>query len=88
VIDEARARGCTAVLVIDDDTGRSYHVQLQTLATLGRRLNYGSGDQIALALRHWRQEPADNPQPAPVSRETPPQHEPNPQMALFGEVTR
>lgn len=95
VIDEAKGRGCTAVLVIDDDTGRSYHAQLSTLAAYGQPFNYGRGDQIRLPLRHWRQEPAVDPAPAAVAA-TPaqpqPQRQPEPmpqaQMTLFGEVTR
>lgn len=96
VIDEAIARGCTAVMVIDHDTGRTYYSEMQNFLELGQRFNYGKGDQVRLALRHWRLrlEQSANPAPAAAAVATTPaaatvaQPEPAPQLSLFGEVTR
>ena len=95
IVDEAIARGCTAVLVIDHDTGRTYYTEMQTFLDQGQRFNYGRGDQIRLPLRMWRQKPGPagdttpaQPGAAPAAA-TVPQLEPQAaQMTLFGEVTR
>ena len=86
VINQAIERGCTAMLIIDKETGRSYYADMQTLLTYGQKFDFGHGEQIRLALRYWRQEPAAvATTPAPVSRETT-EPQPEPQLSLFAEV--
>jgi len=48
--------GAVVLELTDSETGTAYRAALRTLRERGRLLERGYGEQVALALEHWRTE--------------------------------
>jgi hypothetical protein len=56
VLDQLGAAGAAAVCHEDRQTGRQWWTTRSAFLEHGFRVNRGHGDQIGLALKHWRVE--------------------------------
>ncbi|WP_162787595.1 hypothetical protein [Anaerolinea thermolimosa] len=56
ILEAARRDGATQVEVLDVETRRIYRASIDAFALHGFKLNRGHGDQIGLALSHWKVE--------------------------------
>ena len=59
ILVQARKDGAQMVEVTDIETRRIYRAAVDAFALHGFKFNRGHGDQIGLALSHWRIEPQD-----------------------------
>ena len=56
ILEAARQDGATQVEVVDVETKRAYQAAIDAFNAYGFRFNRGFGDQVGLALCHWRVE--------------------------------
>ena len=54
VLDQARQAGVQRVKIIDDESGTVYWTDLHSFSQHGMKFDFGHGDQIGLALKHWK----------------------------------
>jgi hypothetical protein len=52
-LDQAQAAGAVWVVILDQDTGRTYRAGLTDFYSRGVRVGRGHGDQLALVLNLW-----------------------------------
>ncbi len=55
-LDAAEHLGAVMLELTDAESGTTYRAALRTLREKGRRFERGHGEQVALALEHWRTE--------------------------------
>ena len=53
-IDQAKTLGATAIILIDDKTGRRWGITIKRFDDLYFEVNRGHGEQIAVALPAWQ----------------------------------
>ena len=72
MLAEVERLGASRVRIKNSETGTIYTASIAAIRQLGRAVNYGYGEQIAMSFAHWQvtiprsAEPTKQPKPAQV----------------------
>lgn len=67
VLAEVERAGADRVRIRNGESGATYTASIAAIRKLGKSINHGYGQQIALAFGHWRHGEPATPQPTQAS---------------------